>query len=241
MAVLRTAGRSIIDGSELVLTTPGVVVDEVRAQRVSLEEQDHRPWPLPDRPWLMGQTWNDLLFAHWPIEPRKLEGLLPRALELDLYDGTAWLGVTPFLLSGGRMRGTPPLPWLSRFPELNVRTYVEVAGKPGIYFLSLDAGRLAAVKAARGGYRLPYFHARMRAQHRGDQVHYESRRIDRDGPRAEFGGAYGPSGPRLPVEDGTLARWLAERYCAYVVDEQGHPCARTSTTGHGRCSRQPPR
>lgn len=74
---------------------------------------------------------------------------------------------------------------------------------------------------ARRGYRLPYFHAQMRAERRGETVHYQSRRIERSGPRAEFRAEYRPAGPSLPEENGSLPRWLAERYCVYVVDE-GH-------------------
>jgi uncharacterized protein YqjF (DUF2071 family) len=194
------------------------VADEIPSQRAALAETAHRPWPLPGRRWLMGQTWYSLLFAHWSVSPDALRPLIPEPLELDLRDGQAWLGVTPFVVAGLRLRGTPPLPWLSRFPELNVRTYVDYGGRPGIYFFSLDADRLAAVVAARRTYRLPYFHAQMRARHQGETVDYESRRIDSSGPSAQLRASYGPSGGRLPVDDGSLERWLAERYCLYVVD-----------------------
>ena len=124
------------------------------------------------------------------------------------------------MVEGLRLRGTPPLPWVSRFPELNVRTYVEVDGKPGIYFLSLDAGRRAAVFAARRTYRLPYFHARMRVERRGPRIEYESERIDSSGPPARLRASYRPMGERT---DDPLARRLAERYCAYTVDATGRP------------------
>ena len=166
----------------------------------------------------MGQSWLDLLFAHWPMPPGGIERLLPRPLKPQLYDGAAWLGVTPFAVSGLRLRGLPPVPWFSRFPELNVRTYVEVAGKPGIYFLSLDAARRAAVFTARRAYRLPYFHARMSAEWRGDHVRYESTRVGGSGPAARFRGEYRPSEAHT---DDPLARWLTERYCLYVVDHRG--------------------
>jgi uncharacterized protein len=197
------------------------VADEVPSQRAGLAETAHRPWPLPARPWLMGQTWYSLLFAHWAVRPEALRPLIPQPLELDLRDGQAWLGVTPFVVGGLRLRGTPPLPWLSRFPELNVRTYVDYGSHPGIYFISLDAARVAAVAAARRAYRLPYFHAKMSARQRGGEVHYESERIDSSGPPARLRACYGPTGARLPVDDGSLERWLSERYCLYVVDERG--------------------
>jgi uncharacterized protein YqjF (DUF2071 family) len=197
------------------------VADTIELQQRTLEEVEHRPWPLPDGRWFQAQTWCDLLFAHWRVPEDQLRRGMPAALPLHLYDdGSAWLGITPFVVKGLRPRGTPPLPWVSHFPELNVRTYVELDGRPGIYFFSLDAARRAAVIAARRLYRLPYFHARMRADTVGARVDYESERIDSSGPPAVFRGTYWPSGPRT---DDHLARWLAERYCAYVIDEHGRP------------------
>jgi len=166
----------------------------------------------------MGQTWYDLLFAHWPVPTGALRRLVPEPLEVHLYDGQGWLGITPFVIGGLRVRGMPPLPWLSSFPELNVRTYVTYEGRPGIYFLSLDAARLAAVYAARTAYRLPYFHAEMRVGRADGTIAYRSRR---NRPAAEFTATYQRAGARLPIEEGSLERWLAERYCLYVVDEQG--------------------
>jgi uncharacterized protein YqjF (DUF2071 family) len=190
-------------------------------QRRTIEELGHRPWPPPEGTWLQGQTWCDLLFAHWRVPAEQLRRVVPPTLPLHLYDdGSAWLGITPFVVKGLRVRGTPPLPWLSRFPELNVRTYVDVGGKPGIYFFSLDAARRAAVIAARRSYRLPYFQARMRANKVGARVDYESERIDSSGLPARFRGSYAPSGPHT---DDPLARWLAERYCAYTLDERDRP------------------
>ena len=190
-------------------------------QRRTLDELGHRPWPLPEKPWVQGQTWCDLLFAHWRVDAAALRRVVPPTLPLHLWeDGSAWLGVTPFVVKGLRARGTPPLPWVSHFPELNVRTYVEVDGKAGIYFLSLDAGRRAAVIAARRGYRLPYFHARMRVEVTGERVDYASERIDSSGPAASFRGSYEPAGA---TTDDPLGRWLAERYCAYTLGADGEP------------------
>jgi uncharacterized protein len=195
------------------------VADEIPRQRSSLRETGHRPWPPPARPWLMGQTWYDLLFAHWALPPEIVRPLVPEPLQLDERDGRAWLGVTPFVVGGLRPRGAPPLPWLSRFPELNVRTYVHYRGRSGIHFFSLDAARLAAVVAARRSYRLPYFHADMTAVREESTIRYESLRKGSSGPRADFRARYGPAGPRLPLMAGTLERWLTERYCLYVVEE----------------------
>lgn len=99
----------------------------------------HRPWPIPDAPWLMTQSWHDLLFAHWPVDRKLLHSRVPPGLSLDLYDGQAWLGVVPFRMTNVAPRGVPALPWVSAFAEVNVRTYVTVDGRPGVYFFSLDA------------------------------------------------------------------------------------------------------
>jgi uncharacterized protein YqjF (DUF2071 family) len=166
----------------------------------------------------MGQTWSQLLFAHWQVEPALLRRVVPPQLPLDIHEGSAWLGITPFRVSGLRLRRTPPIPVASRFPELNVRTYVTLGGRPGIYFLSLDAASTAAVVAARRAYRLPYFRARMDARRDGADVLYRSTR--RHGPEARFAARYGPvTGP----EPGGLARWLAERYCLYTLDAERRP------------------
>src|SRR5690348_14257143 len=120
----------------------------------------HRPWPVPSGPWIMVQTWNGLLFAHWPVPPQVLRPLVPRELPLDTFQGSCWLGITPFQITGVRARGLPPIPGLSRFPELNVPTYVGLDDKPGVFFFSLDAANLPAVCGARVFYHLPYFHSR---------------------------------------------------------------------------------
>ncbi len=175
---------------------------------------EHPPWLLPSGPWIMEQTWNDLLLAHWPVSPKILRPLVPPVLSLDTFEGQCWVAITPFHMTGIRFRWLPPLPGLSRFPELNVRTYVSFRGKPGVYFFSLDAGSRAAVWAARATYRLPYFHARMSVeQHEGDWIAYRSHR-NRD---ATFHAKYRPRAPIELRSPGTRANWLTERYCLYTV------------------------
>src|SRR5262245_23029630 len=84
----------------------------------------HRPWKMPDRPWVMTQSWHDLLFAHWTINAAVLRAKVPPAFELDVYDGEAWIAVVPFFMTNVAPRGVSSLPWVSEFAELNVRTYV---------------------------------------------------------------------------------------------------------------------
>jgi uncharacterized protein len=166
----------------------------------------------------MGQTWDDLLFAHWRATPESLRALLPSSLELDLYEGEAWIGITPFAVTGLRARGLPPVPYLSSFLELNTRTYVTARGKPGIWFFSLDASSEVAVEGARRGYKLPYFRAHMHADWGGSWLSYESRRRDSRGETASFRGRYRPLGDELSPDPRSLAHFLTERYCLYATD-----------------------
>jgi uncharacterized protein YqjF (DUF2071 family) len=184
-----------------------------------LAEVAHRPWPPPTARWVMSQRWNDLLFIHRRADVDAVRALVPPPLTLDLYEGAAWVSVTPFYLSHLRARGMPPLPWASEFPELNVRTYVTVEDKPGVYFFSLDAGNVLAVYGARALYRLPYFRASMsRREARDGTIHYRSRRTHRTAPAAEFVARYRPAGAVARSKPGTLDHWLTERYCLYALD-----------------------
>jgi hypothetical protein len=168
----------------------------------------------------MRQTWYDLLFAHWPIPAGAMRRALPPQLEPDLFEGQAWLGVVPFGMSGVYPRFTFPVPWLSYFLELNVRTYVTVGGRPGVYFFSLDAANPLAVAVARRWYRLPYFEARMKMKTGPDGWrHYESRRTHRGAPLADFRARYRPAGEAYASVRGALDNWLTERYCLYTVVE----------------------
>src|SRR2546423_5541719 len=145
-------------------------------QASTLEETDHRPWPVPSRPWIMGQSWDDLLFLHYRLPAEEIRPLVPDGLELEQHSGSAWIGVTPFVITGLRARGLLPLPLVSSFRELNVRTYVTLDGKPGIWFFSLDASSRVAVEAGRRLYRLPYFPADISLRRRGHEILYDSSR-----------------------------------------------------------------
>lgn len=192
----------------------------------ALRETDHRPWPLPSGRWSMTQTWSDLLFAHWRVPVDRLQALIPAAFEVEAYDGTGWVGIVPFRMSGVRPRLLPPVPGLSYFPELNVRTYVRPRGgdKPGVWFFSLEAANRAAVWIARRRFHLPYFRAAMTCRREEDRIVYRSRRTHGGATAAAFEGTYGPSGGERPARLGTLAHWLTERYALYTVDGAGRPC-----------------
>ena len=185
-----------------------------------VEETAHRPWPLSEEPWIQAQTWDHLLFAHWRVDRDLLRAVIPDQIPLDTFDGSAWLGVTPFRITGFRLRGLPPAPVVSSFPELNVRTYSTIDGKAGIWFFSLDTPSRLAVEVARRAYRLPYHHARISDRRRGVKIDYRSERRG-----AEFDATYWPDGPVEPAAPGSLEHFLTERYCLYTVHEGAVHCA----------------
>ena len=167
-------------------------------------------------PWVIAQTWTDLLFAHWRVPAESIR--LPAPLELDTFEGAAYIGVVPFEISGHRPRFTPPLPRVSRFPELNVRTYAVRDGVPGVWFFSLDAASAVAVWSARRTYFLPYFQAEM-AIAGTDEIAYASAR-----PQAQFRARYAPDRPRLPVT-ARHARALADRALLALRPDPARPAA----------------
>jgi uncharacterized protein len=143
----------------------------------------------------MVQTWLDLLFAHWPVDRALLRSIVPSAFDLDLYDGQAYVAVVPFSMTNVTFRGIPALPLVSTFPEMNVRTYVRVEDKPGIYFFSLDAASSLAVRMARLWLNLPYHRAEMSSVARSEED-----------PRP-----------------GSIEHFLTERYCLYAIDRSARP------------------
>lgn len=182
---------------------------------------EHRPWEMADGPWVMTQSWHHLLFAHWRVDASMLRALVPPAFELDLFTGDAWLGVVPFSMTNVGLRATPSLPWSSSFPELNVRTYVRVANRPGVFFFSLDAGRRLPVAVARTVLNLPYFYSDMRVEESGGSVAYRS--VRRGDTPAVFRGKYRPTGPPFTASSGSLEYFLTERYCLYHQTRRGVP------------------
>jgi uncharacterized protein YqjF (DUF2071 family) len=187
---------------------------------------EHRPWLPPDSQWLLSQRLNDSLFAHFAIDPPTLRRLVPDALTLDLYDGVAWLTIAPCFTSHVRPSGVPPLPVVSYFSQVNLRTYVTMAGKPGFFYFSVDAANLSAVWFARVFFRMPYWHstiqvsgATIQARNPQDKsIRFRSRRLhgpaSRNGP-ARFEATYSPEGEPERARRGSLDEFLTERYCAY--------------------------
>lgn len=187
-----------------------------------------RPTPLqrlalrqpPTAAPVMGQRWSDLLFLHWPIDPEIIRSHLPRGLHVDLFDDQAWIGVVPFAMQRVRPVGLPPLPWVSWFLELNVRTYVhDESGRPGVWFFSLDCNQPIAVEVARRFFHLPYHHARMSAKMRGAENFYSSCRKGSDiVSRFRYRRPVGAE----PAREGSLEWFLVERYLLFTADRAGN-------------------
>jgi uncharacterized protein YqjF (DUF2071 family) len=162
---------------------------------------------LGGAPWLIRQHWENLLFAHWPVEPAPLARLLPEGVEPDERDGSAWLAIVAFVMRGTRPCLGPAWPILPPIPELNVRTYVRVGGVPAVWFLSLDASSPFFVSAGRALYGLRYHLARMTTVAHGDRVHYLSVRNG-----AAFAASFRPNGAPESPRRGSLEHFLVERY-----------------------------
>lgn len=168
-------------------------------------------WPI------MYQSWQKILFIHWRIEEKYLRPLIPDGLTIDKYDGEAWIGVTPFTLSGVRPVLVPPLPWLSSFHELNVRTYIHLDGIPGVWFLSLDANRSIPALLARTFYYLPYMLADIELDQGKTTVDYALRRTQPRAPGAHFSATWIPEEHIGEAKPDSLAFFLVERYCLYTA------------------------
>jgi uncharacterized protein YqjF (DUF2071 family) len=179
----------------------------------------------PDQQVLLHQNWHHLLFLHWEIPPQELQALLPPRLTLDTFEGKAYIGLVPFTMTGVRPIFTPPLPWISSFHEVNVRTYVHLDGRdPGVWFFSLDASSRIAVMAARAMYHLAYFEAEMDLR-AGEGalpvIEFDSRRTDDRGTKPAMHVRYrAVEGPAQPAAPGTLEHFLVERYILYAQDDE---------------------
>lgn len=182
-----------------------------------LRNSEHRPFAMAHGPWMMFQGWDHLLLAHWRLAPEELRPLVPTELELDAYDGNAWVGLVPFWMRNVRLRGTPILGRLSNFPEINLRTYVRVNDEPGVYFFSLDTTSRALIGAARTWLRLPYFGADMAARCGERATRMRSVRWSSRGNPAALTVEYRPTREARTPERGSLEWFLTERYRVYSV------------------------
>lgn len=205
------------DGSRQPLSGPRIAG---YAMHVAFSRTNHRPWPLPRGRWTWRQSWKDLLFAHWPVPAELLRPLVPEGLAVQEFGGTSWVGVVPFRMAGVMRRPLPDIPWVSAFPELNLRLYVEHDDKPGVWFLSLDASNPLAVWAARRFFHLPYHHASIRMEQGEETLDFSAQRVE--GSRSVFFRArFRPTSAVFEAEPGSLESFLTERYCLYARSPEG--------------------
>lgn len=177
----------------------------------------------------MFMRWEKLLFAHWEVDPTLLRPLIPSRLELDLFEGRAFVAVVPFTMSGIRFRGLPRIPGTDAFLELNVRTYVRYQDRPGVWFFSLDANHWPAIQTARAWFHLRYMKCRISMSESQGQIHYDASRNERPEPYAPYPVSGGPPAQLEvsyqglhPIEPEPLDRFLTERYCLYSCDRWGN-------------------
>lgn len=183
-----------------------------------LHTTEHRPYPMPQQPWIVRQDWIDLCFCHWEMEPQVLQKLLPNSLEIDTFEGKAYIGIVPFRMDKVRFRFVPSVPYISSFPELNIRTYVRFGEKHGVFFFSLDAHSQIAVWFGRRFFHVPYHYAHMQNISVENGWTYISKRISssnsNDAP-ALFEATQIPDGDTYYATEGSLLHFLTERYCFF--------------------------
>ncbi len=179
---------------------------------------EHRPWPPPRRPWMLQQTWTNVLSMHWPVAPSALKRFVPSALELQEHDDTGWLSVIALQIEAMRFRALPSLPGLSTFPQLNLRTYVQCEGKPGVWFLRVDADNPLAAWGARELLHLPYVFSSIMAEESDGAHCFTATRKEDD---TAFRARYRPRSESYESPPGSLAHVLMERYCQYSLGSKG--------------------
>jgi uncharacterized protein len=185
------------------------------------EVAGYRPCPPRRVPWVGAQTLETVLFAHWQADPAPLRRIVPQELPVDTRDGRAWLAVSLLAIHRSRLRLLPPPPRPASFPQVNVRTYATVGGRPGVVFLSLDADNAALVALARVAFRLPYLRASISLRHAGGWTQFDSRRTDLRAPMVSVHARYRAAGAPSQAAAGSIEHWLTERYCAYTLGPGG--------------------
>jgi uncharacterized protein YqjF (DUF2071 family) len=183
----------------------------------SLRHVGHRPFPLPHSRWTLGQTWEHVFWAHWPVAAAEIRARVPEELEIEEHGGSAWLGFVFFRVRALRARGALPVPGISSFLQLNIRTYVRGPDSlPGVWFFSIDASSRLAALGVRRIYRVPAFHARMTLEPVGDWQEAECVRTGEAG--RVFSGRYRAAGDAFHPEPGSLEWFLTERYRLFTGD-----------------------
>ena len=174
---------------------------------------DHLPFLMPERPYAMLQEWRSLTFLHWQVAPEALMPFIPDGLEVDCFDGRAYVGAIPFMMRNVRPRWAVSVPGISNFPEFNVRTYVRHNGKGGVLFLTLDAQSWITCTYAPRAYGLPYRYAKGHVAAVDETHRWASQR---PGETHAFAGSAVPTGEPTTAEAGSLEAFLFERYAFFT-------------------------
>lgn len=194
--------------------------DDARAasrQARSLRRVGHRPFPLPSGRWTLGQTWEHYFWGHWRVAIEEMRAQVPEELEIEEFDGSAWLSMVFFRVRSLRPRGGLPLPGISTFLQLNIRTYVVGPdGLPGVWFFTIDASSRLAALGVRGLYHVPAFHARMALDDIDGWTDAECVRLGEAG--RVFSGRYRAAGEAFHAQPGSLEWFLTERYRLFAHD-----------------------
>ena len=194
------------------MTDPHAAFDELQAER------ERSPVPTPRGAWIMGQRWEDLLFLSWPVPAESMRALVPAGIEVDTFEGSAWVSAVPFWMERAHFRGLPPIPFLASFAEVNIRTYVRAGEHRAVWFLSLDTQSHVNVFIARHAFHLPYYFAQVEMK-RADDVSFRS---EREGGVAGFEVAYRGDGEEFVPAEGTLEHFLTERYSMVCRSHDDH-------------------
>ncbi|MAO37511.1 MAG: hypothetical protein CMP12_16700 [Zunongwangia sp.] len=166
----------------------------------------HRPWKIPNNNWKFYQEWNNALFLHYQVDLNELEKFVPKELEIDLFDGKPWISVVAFTMEKIRPKNLPCFPPISNFDEINIRTYVKSNNKTGVYFLSIEGGKMLSCKIARGISELPYRFSKIK---RANQKYQSENSYFNDKLDIQF-----TIGNKITKKT-KLINWLTERYALF--------------------------
>lgn len=184
-----------------------------------LAQTEHRPWKIPEESWMYYQEWNHVLFLHWEVEPELIKELLPKGIELDLFQQKAWISLVPFTMQRIRPSFLPDFAPISNFHEVNLRTYVKRDGKSGVYFFQIESEKWISTCLAKKLSGLPYEKAQIKRKIKGEDQFYQLRNNAKGFRFSTHFKTKSRTTPKNPLE-----LWLTERYCLYV--EQGPHCYR---------------
>ena len=202
---LRSRKHFLITPNHKVLYSVRNIIPSMKIKDI-LRNIDHRSWPLPEGKWSYYQEWNNALFLHWNVDPNTLKKFIPSDLEIDLFEGEAWVSVVVFTMEKIRPRFLPAFDPISNFQEINIRTYVQYKGKAGVYFLSIEAEKLLSCLIAENLSKLPYRYSTIKRN--------ENSIISKNLKTGDYFGVKFEVGDKL-VSKSNIDIWLTERYALF--------------------------